>query len=90
MKTGTWDVTTIKDGYCIDILTDEIRRFKLDLLGVSETHSPGVGSMKLGDIEFVYSDRKDGVHRQGVGLIVLIAPLYFLAEGPRNGDQHCR
>ena len=30
---------------------------------------PGVGSMKLGDIEFVYSGRKGGVHRQGVGLI---------------------
>ena len=26
--------------------------------------------MKLGDIEFVYSGRKDGVHRQGVGLMV--------------------
>ena len=26
--------------------------------------------MKLGDIEFVYSSREDGVHRQGVGLIM--------------------
>ena len=26
--------------------------------------------MKLGDIEFVYSGRKDGVHRQGVGLMM--------------------
>ena len=32
--------------------------------------SQGVGSMKLGDIEFVYSGRKDGVHRQGVGLMM--------------------
>ena len=51
-------------------MTDELRRFELDLLGVSETHIPGVGSMKLGDIEFIYSDRKDGVHRQGVGLMM--------------------
>ena len=51
-------------------MTDEFRRFELDLLGVSETHIPGVGSMKLGDIEFVYSGRKDGVHRQGVGLMM--------------------
>ena len=26
--------------------------------------------MKLGDIEFVYSGRKDEVHRQGVGLMM--------------------
>ena len=26
--------------------------------------------MKLGDIEFVYSGRKDGIHRQRVGLII--------------------
>ena len=51
-------------------MTDEFRRFELDLLEVSETHIPGVGSMKLGDIEFFYSGRKDGVHRQGVGLMV--------------------
>ena len=31
---------------------------------------PGVGSTKLGNIEFAYSGRKDGVHRQGVGLIM--------------------
>ena len=26
--------------------------------------------MKLGDIEIVYSHRKDGIHRQGVGLMM--------------------
>ena len=26
--------------------------------------------MKLGDIEFVYSGRKGGVHRQGVGFMM--------------------
>ena len=60
----------LKNNYRIDIFTDEFRRFELDLLGASETHIPGVGSMKLGGIEFVYSGRKDGVHRQGVGLMM--------------------
>ncbi|XP_065565846.1 uncharacterized protein LOC136030704 [Artemia franciscana] len=70
MKIGTWNVTTLKNDNDIDILTDEFRRFERHLLGVSETHIPGVGSMKLGDIEFIYSGRKDGVHRQGVGLVM--------------------
>ena len=60
----------LKNDFLIDILTDEFRRFKMDLLGVSGTHVPRVGSMKLGIIAFVYSGRKDGVHRQGVGLNV--------------------
>ncbi|XP_065575210.1 uncharacterized protein LOC136036808 [Artemia franciscana] len=60
MKIGTWNVTTLKNDYCIDILTNKSRQFKLDLLGVSKTHIPGVGSMKLGN----------GVHRQGVGLMM--------------------
>ena len=70
MKIGTWNVTTLKDNYGIEILTDESRRFKLNLLGVSEAHIPGVGRMKLSDIEFVYSGRKGGVHRQGVELMM--------------------
>jgi hypothetical protein len=61
----------VENDYRVDILTDEFRRFKLDLLGVSETHIPGAGSMKLGDIEYVCSGRKDGVHRQGVGLMII-------------------
>jgi hypothetical protein len=63
-------VLTLKNNYRIDILTDEFRRLELDLLGVPETHIPEVGSVTLGDIEFVYSGRKDGVHRQGVGIMM--------------------
>ena len=70
MKTGTWNTTTLKNYYRIDILTYEFRRFKLDLLGISETHTPGVGSMKLDDIEFFHSGRKDGIHRQDVGIMM--------------------
>jgi len=61
MKIETWNVMTLKKDYRIDILTDEFKRFELGLLGDSENHIPGVGSTKLGDIEFVYSDKKDGV-----------------------------
>ena len=52
MKIGAWNVTTLKNDYRINILTDEFRRFQLDLLGVSETNIPGIESMKLGDIKF--------------------------------------
>ena len=70
MKIGTWNATTLENDYRIDIMTDVFRRFDLDLLGVSEIHISGVGSMELGDIEFVYSGRKDGVHIQGAVLMM--------------------
>ena len=70
MKIGTWNVLTLRNDYRIDILTDEFRRFELDLLRVSETRIPWVGRIKLRDIEIVYSGRKDGVNRQGVGLMI--------------------
>ena len=54
----------------IEILTDKFRSFGMNLLGVSKTHFPGVGGMKLGDIEFVYSGRKDGINRQGIGFMM--------------------
>ena len=60
MKIGTWNVTTLKTDNYIDILTDKFRQLELDLLGVSETHIPGAESMKLGDIEFVYSAGRIG------------------------------
>ena len=68
-------------------MTDELRRFELDLLGVSETHIPAVESMKLGDIEFIYSDRKDGVHREGIGLMMNkeAAKSYLGWEGINSG-----
>ena len=41
---GTWNVTTLKNDYRIDILTDEFKRFELGLQGVSENYIPGVGN----------------------------------------------
>ena len=58
MKIGSCCVTALENNYRFDILTDELRKFCLDLLGLPETY-PWVGSLKLGDIEFIYSGRKD-------------------------------
>ena len=59
---------TLKNSYRIEILTNEFRCYELDLLGVSEIHIPGVGNMKLGGIELIYTSRKDRVCGQGIGL----------------------
>jgi len=70
MKIVTWNVTTLDNSYHVDILSNDFRLFELDLLGISETHIPRIGAMKLGGIEFIYSDRKDDVHRQRIDLMM--------------------
>jgi len=52
MKVETWNVLTLKNNHRIDILTHKFGRFKLDFLGVLETHIQEIGSMTLSDIEF--------------------------------------
>ena len=41
MKIGTWNIITLKINYHINILTDEFRRFELDLLGIQKLISQG-------------------------------------------------
>jgi hypothetical protein len=40
------------------------------LFGGSETLLPGVENMNLRAVEFIYSGRIEGVHMQGVGLMM--------------------
>jgi len=61
---------TLKNDYRVIILSDEFGRIKLGILGVSKTRISGIVSVKLGDVEFVYSGRKDGVNRHKVRLMM--------------------
>jgi hypothetical protein len=68
MTIETWNITTLKIEYRIDILLDEFKRFGAELWRVSKIPIPGVGSIKLDDIEYIYSGRNDGIHRQRIRL----------------------
>ena len=47
MEITAWNVTTLKNEYRFDILTDKIRRFELGLLGVLEPHIPRVRKKRI-------------------------------------------
>ena len=69
MKIETWNVTTLKNNYRIDILTDDKQTIRTGLISSFRNSYPrGRRSVKLGDTEFVYSGRKVGVHTKGAGL----------------------
>ena len=66
---GTWNVTSlVSNSSKLYQLSKSIDEYKLDLLGITETHMPGTGTEVLpnGSLLF-YSGRADGHKRQGVG-----------------------
>jgi hypothetical protein len=69
MTNATWNVTTLKNSDHIEVLTNEFRRFELDIRSFKKSYPRG-RKKKLGNIEIIYSGRKDGVHGQGVGLVM--------------------
>ena len=67
---GTWNVLSLTSSSSqLFQLSENISEYKLDLLGVTETHMPGTGSELLDNGSLlIYSGRTDGIRRQGIGL----------------------
>ena len=67
---GTWNVLSLTSSSSqLFQLSQCISEYRLDLLGITETHIPGTGTkiMDNGSL-LIYSGRADGIMRQGVGL----------------------
>ncbi|KAK2721109.1 hypothetical protein QYM36_003401 [Artemia franciscana] len=67
---GTLNVSTLTKEGKKDLLIREINRDKWDIVGLSETHLPVTGVEKIGDTTLLLSGRNDGIHRQGVRIIL--------------------
>ena len=67
---GTWNVLSLTSSSSqLFQLSQCISDYKLDLLGITETHIPGTGSELLDNGSLlIHSGRLDGIRRQGVGL----------------------
>ena len=67
---GTWNVLSLTSSSSqLFQLSQCISDYRLDLLGITETHIPGTGSELLDNGSlFIHSGRVDGIRRQGVGL----------------------
>ena len=67
---GTWNVLSLMSSSSqLFQLSQCITNYKLDLLGITETHMPGTGTELLDNGSLlVFSGRADGVKRQGVEL----------------------
>lgn len=74
---ATWNVRTLynsddDDDFKLKALTEEMKRLKIDILGLSETHwiNEIEEAFKMNDYVIVQSGRKDNIHRQGVAIFI--------------------
>ncbi|XP_066936741.1 uncharacterized protein [Clytia hemisphaerica] len=74
---ATWNVRTLynsddDDDFKLKALTEEMKRLKIDILGVSETHWTNEieEAFEMNDYVIVQSGRKDNIHRQDVAIFI--------------------
>ncbi|KAK3795530.1 hypothetical protein RRG08_036857 [Elysia crispata] len=71
LRIASWNVRTLYEaGKCVQA-TREMQRYRLDILGVSETHWIQSGQKKLRSGELVlFSGKEEGIHEEGVAIIL--------------------
>ena len=69
---GTWNVRTLNGDAKLGNLILEINRLNIDILGISETHwtDEVEEAFETDGHVIIQSCRRDGIHRQGVALIL--------------------
>ena len=71
LKIGNWNVRTLNPDGNDEQVARVMRKMKIDIMGISETHWTGQGRLRLSNGEsIIYSGREDGLHRQGVGIMM--------------------
>lgn len=70
VKVTTWNVKTMYQGGKIHNTIQEMDRMGIDILGVSEMRWPNTGDIYISGHRVLYSGRADGMHEQGVGVIL--------------------
>ena len=70
-RVGTWNVRTLYQTGKLSQVVREFDNYRLDLLGLSETRWTGSDKKTLqSGHTFIFSGREDGIHEQGVGLLI--------------------
>ena len=67
-----WNVRTLHQEGQLDLFLDELEKFNIDIVGISETHwcSDVDVAFQQNRYTIIHSGREDGIHRQGVALIL--------------------
>ena len=67
LTVGTWNVQTLWATGKLELLRNEMKRFRYDIIGISEVRWTGKGETSNGD--FIWSG-EENIHTRGVGLLL--------------------
>ena len=68
---GNWNVRTLRQDGKLEEMVAEFQRYKLDMCALTETRLTGADKTNLEDgMSLLTSGRRDGLHHQGVGLLL--------------------
>lgn len=67
---GTWNVRTLYAQGKVHELTHELKRYRWDVIGLSETRTTGFGETTTDEGHKIWFSGKDKIHEHGVGFIV--------------------
>ena len=67
LTVGTWNVQTLWAAGKLELLRNEMKRFKYDIIGISEVRWTGKGETPNGD--FIWSG-EETLHMRGVGFLL--------------------
>ena len=65
---GAWNVLSLSDDHRLPCLSDELRRLRVDIVGLSEVRRPGSGEISSGCYTYCSSGRSAGAHLGGVAV----------------------
>jgi len=69
LTVGCWNVRTLYATGATSLLMHELKKFRWDIIGISETHWTGVDDRRVDDHR-ILSSGKDEHHRSGVALVL--------------------
>ena len=70
LRVGAWNILTLSDDHRLPHLSDELRRLKVDIVGLSETRRPASGEISSGGYTYYWSGRGDGLRLGGVAIAI--------------------
>lgn len=70
LRVGAWNILTLSDDRRLPHLSDELRRLRVDIAGLSETRRPDSGEISDGGYTYYWSGRSDGTRLGGVAIAI--------------------
>ncbi|KAG0723422.1 Transposon TX1 uncharacterized protein [Chionoecetes opilio] len=68
LRVGSWNVLSLSDDHRLPLLSGELSRLRVDIVGLSETRRPGSGETSSGGYTYYWSGMSNGHRERGVAI----------------------